>query len=99
MLITLADWTASDLVLQQVLRRGQHGWSDEMPCQNPGAFLREEKRIKHKQWLYLVGEPCGNTSSGSEAALRGPAYRPLKNGQNEKYDGELPMVARAGYRH
>ena len=49
--------------------------------QKPGAFLREEKRIKHTQWLYLVGEPCGDTRSGSETALRGPAHRPPRNAQ------------------
>jgi len=70
-----------------------------MPWQKAGTFLREEKQINHIRWLYLLVEPCGDTSSGSETALRGSAYRPPKNGQNEKYGGELRMVARAGYRH
>ena len=59
-----------------------------MPWQKAGAFLREEKQISHIRWLYLVVEPSGDTSS-----------RSAKNGQNEKYGDELPMVARAGYRH
>ena len=54
-----------------------------MPWQKHGAFLREERRIKHTQWLHLVGEPCGDTSSGSETAFRGPPHHPPRNGQNE----------------
>ena len=62
-------------------QKSSAGLKWKMPWQEPGAFLREEKRIKHTQWLYLVGEPCGDTSSGSETALRGPAHRPPRNGQ------------------
>ena len=56
-------------------QKSSAGLKWKMPWQKPGAFLGEEKRIKHTQWLYLVGEPCGDTSSGSETALRGPAHR------------------------
>ena len=52
-----------------------------MPWPKPGAFLREEKRVDHTQWLYLVREPCGDTSSGSETAHRRPAHCPPRNGQ------------------
>ena len=33
------------------------------------------------QWLYVVGEPCGDTISGSETALRGPTHRPSRKVQ------------------
>ena len=52
-----------------------------MPWQKPGAFLREEKRVEHTQWLYLVRKPCGDTSSGSETAHRRPDHCPPRNGQ------------------
>lgn len=35
----------------------------------PRAFLRGERRIKHTQWLYIVGELCCDTSSGQKQLL------------------------------
>ena len=95
----ISDWTVSDPGLQPVLRRVQQGWGDKCPDKlslEPFYVRRDELST---QWLYLVGKSCGDTSSGSETALRGPAHRPPRNRQSEKPDAELPMVARAGYRH
>ena len=64
----IADWTASDPELQQVLRRVQQGWAINA-LKKPRAFLRGERRIKHTQWLYIVGEPCCDTSSGQKQLL------------------------------
>ena len=39
----IADWMASDSVLQQVLRRVQQGWGDK--CPDPGLqpfYIRDE---------------------------------------------------------
>ena len=51
----IADWTALDPVLQQVLRKLQHGWGDK--CPDPGlqpCYIRRDK-IKHPQWMYFCG--------------------------------------------
>ena len=77
----IADWTVSDPVLQQVLRRVQQDWSEKCPDKSMEPFYVRSNELSTHNGCILWGEPCGDTSSGSETALRGPAHRPPRNGQ------------------
>ena len=92
----IADWTASDPVLQQVLRRVHHCWGDKCPDKSLDCLLFEKRRTKHTQWMYFVGKPCGHSSKGPTSASGGLAQHSSRDSQNEKSGALLPMVGGVG---
>ena len=68
----IADWTASDPVLQQVLRKVQHGVGSKSPEKSlePHNVRRDELNT---QLIHIVGKLCGHISKRSTTASGGLA--------------------------
>ena len=92
----IADWTASDPVLQQVLKKVQQGCGDK--CPDPGLqpfYIRRDELSTHNRCI-LWGNRVVVPARGQQQLLEDLHTADRKD---EKFATQLCLVAWAGWRY